>query len=59
MVMSDARPIEANNGSRDSVGGHGERLQRAIAAGADDVHHGVRVVGDDQEPDRDWQAIRG
>ena len=59
MVMTDARPIEANNGSRDSVGGHGERLRFAIAPGAYDVHHGVRVVGDDQKPDRDRQAVRG
>jgi len=53
MVLTDAPSIEANNGSRDSVDSHGERLQFAIPPGADDVHHGVRVVGDDQEPDRD------
>jgi hypothetical protein len=52
MVVTDARPIQANNGSRDFVGSHGERLQRAIAPSTDDVDHGVRVVGDDQEPHR-------
>ena len=51
MVRTDARPIEANDGSRDPIGGLGERLRLAVASG-DDVHHGVRVVGDDQEPDR-------
>ena len=48
MVMTDARRIEANDGGRDPVGGLGERLQLTIASG-DDVHHGVRVVGDDQQ----------
>ena len=59
MVMTNAPSIEANNGSRDSVDSYGERLQLAVPTGADDVHHGVRVVGDDQEPDRDRQAVRG
>jgi len=58
MVMTDARRIEANDGGRDPVGGLGERLRLAVASG-DDVHHGVRVVGDDQQPDRDRQAVRG
>jgi hypothetical protein len=57
MVITDARPIRANNGSRDSLGGHGEWLQRAITPGTDDIHHGVRIVGDDQEPHCDRQAI--
>ena len=59
MVMTDAWPIRANNGSRDFVGGHGEWLQRAVTPGTDDVDHGVRVVSNDQEPDRDRQAVRG
>ena len=58
MVMTDARRIEANDGSRDPVGSLSERLQLAVASG-DDVHHGVRVLGDDQESDRDRQAVRG
>jgi hypothetical protein len=59
MVMTDARPIQANNGSRDSAGGHGEWLQRATAPGTDDIDHGVRIVSNDQEPDCDRQAVRG
>ena len=43
----DARPIEANDGSRDPIGGLGQRLRLAVAS-CDDVHHGVGVVGDDQ-----------
>jgi hypothetical protein len=54
MVMTDARPIQANYGSRDSVGDHGERLQRAIAPCSGNIDNGVRVVGDDQESYCDW-----
>jgi hypothetical protein len=57
MVITDARPIRANNGSRDCLGGHGEWLQRAITPGTDDIDHGVRIVGNDQEPHCDRQAI--
>jgi hypothetical protein len=46
MVNCDARPIEANDGSRDPIGGLGERLRLAVASG-NDVHHGFRVVVDD------------
>jgi hypothetical protein len=56
MVRTDARPIEANDGSRDPVGGLSERVQ--FAAAFNDVHHRVRVVGDDQESDRNRQAVR-
>lgn len=54
MVMTDAGPIQAKYGTRDSVGDHGKWLQRAVAPRPDNIDHGVRVVGDDQESYRDW-----
>ena len=56
MVSTDAQPTEADDSLRDPIGGLGERLQLAVASG-DDFHHGVRLVGDDQEPDRDRKAV--